>query len=76
MTLTITDDNGNERIERDVLAYSLICEDDISANELDLEISLTDEQKKEVIRRADRMEYFPSNWDDLRTLMLDVYEGR
>ena len=76
MTIIIKDDNGFERTENGVLAYSFICEDDIECNEEDLEIKLTDEQKKEVIRRANNMEYFPSNWSDLRNVMLDVYEGR
>lgn len=76
MTMTIVDDDGFEHVEHGVLAYSLICEDDIECNEEDLGFKLSPEQKKEVVRRAKNMDYFPSHWNDLREVMKDVYEGR
>ena len=76
MTITITEDDGFERVEHGVLAYSLICEDDVECNEEDLGIKLSPEQKKELAKRCRNMDYFPSNWNDLRSVMKDIYEGR
>ena len=76
MTVTIERDDGTTVIERGVIAYSFISEDDIECNEQDLGIKLSPEQKEELARRCRNMEYFPSNWNDLRWVMQDVYEGR
>ena len=77
MTVTISGEEniGRERVITDVIAYDVLCTDDIECIESALEISLSNEQKKEVARRCQKSEHFP-NMEDLRWIVRDVYEGR
>lgn len=75
MTVIIKDDDEFERTLTDVIAYDVLCEEDIDVVESALDIKLTEEQRKEVARRCRNAEYFPS-MDDLRWIVRDVYEGR
>lgn len=74
MTLQITDDDGNTRTVTRVIAYDCLCEEDVECVEEDLDIELTEEQRKKVARYAERSEYFPS-MDDLREIVRNVQSG-
>lgn len=75
MTVIIKDDDEFERTLTDVIAYDVLCEEDIDIVESALDIKLTDVQRKEVARRCRKAESFP-NMEDLRWIVQDVYEGR
>ena len=74
MVLQITDDDGNTRVVTKVIAYDCLCEEDIDCVEADLNIKLTEKQRKTVARYADNAEFFPC-MDDLREIVRNVYSG-
>ena len=75
MTLTVTDDWGNDFVVENVLDYNYIDVDlvqDLAENHWE---RLTAEQLKEVARRCKNKERLP-DIDDLEWLIQDVMEGK
>lgn len=73
MVITIEDGDYVHKIP-DAIAYDVLCEEDIDCVCEDLDIELTEEQRKKVARYCKNAEFFP-NMEDLREIIRNVHSG-
>lgn len=73
MVITIEDGEYIHKIP-DAIAYDVLCEEDIDDVCEDLDIELTEEQRKKVARYCKNAESFP-NMEDLREIIRNVHSG-
>lgn len=73
MTVKIIDNDGT-RIIPDVIAYDVLCTDDVDYTAEMLNITLTEEQKKKVARYCQKAERFP-DMEDLADIVRNVAGG-
>ena len=73
MTITV-EEFGRTRTILGVVAYDVLCTDDIDNTAEMLGVSLTEEQKDLVARYCQKAEHFP-NMEDLADIIRNVVKG-